>query len=184
MVPHLALLPSVLQPFRVRYPGVRLDLIDAVFPTVASRLSDGTIDCYIGPPPEGRTRWARQRASFREHAGHRRSKGASKVLRQIVGRTLGRGVDDHVDHVSARAGARAPLRAAWFAATEARPSGALGVNTDRVHHFFGPARDVADPVDAFPTHQRRTTDDRRRRGAACATDLHRPARGPAAHPCG
>lgn len=52
MVPHMALLPSILQPFRVRYPGVRLDLIDAVFSTVASRLSDGTIDCYIGPPPE------------------------------------------------------------------------------------------------------------------------------------
>ena len=52
MVPHLALLSSVLRPFRIRYPDVSLDIIDAVFPTVASRMGDGTIDCYIGPPPE------------------------------------------------------------------------------------------------------------------------------------
>jgi len=52
MVPHMALLPYALRPFRERYPDVHLDLIDAVFPTVAAEMSDGTIDCYIGPPPE------------------------------------------------------------------------------------------------------------------------------------
>jgi LysR family transcriptional regulator, regulator of abg operon len=52
MVPHMALLPYALRPFRIRYPDVHLDIIDAVFPTVASEMSDGTIDCYIGPPPE------------------------------------------------------------------------------------------------------------------------------------
>jgi len=52
MVPHMALLPSALRPFRERFPDVRLDIIDAVFPTVATEMQDGTIDCYIGPPPE------------------------------------------------------------------------------------------------------------------------------------
>ena len=52
MVPHMALLPDALRPFRMRYPEVRLDIIDAVFPTVAADVTDGRIDCYIGPPPE------------------------------------------------------------------------------------------------------------------------------------
>jgi DNA-binding transcriptional LysR family regulator len=52
MVPHMALLPYALRPFRQRFPDVRLDIIDAVFPTVAAGMGDGTIDCYIGPPPE------------------------------------------------------------------------------------------------------------------------------------
>ncbi|WP_076998851.1 LysR substrate-binding domain-containing protein [Variovorax sp. KK3] len=52
MVPHMALLPEALRPFRLRYPDVRLDIIDAVFPTVAAEMVDGTIDCYVGPPPE------------------------------------------------------------------------------------------------------------------------------------
>ncbi|WP_394788191.1 LysR family transcriptional regulator [Rhodoferax sp.] len=52
MVPHIAMLPYALRPFRQKYPNVRLDIIDAVFPTVATEISDGMIDCYIGPPPE------------------------------------------------------------------------------------------------------------------------------------
>jgi DNA-binding transcriptional LysR family regulator len=52
MVPHMALLPGALRPFRERFPDVRLDIIDAVFPTVAAEMHDGTIDCYVGPPPE------------------------------------------------------------------------------------------------------------------------------------
>ncbi|MDM0065026.1 LysR substrate-binding domain-containing protein [Variovorax sp. J31P207] len=52
MVPHMALLPEVLRPFRQRFPDVRLDVLDAVFPTVAAEVQDGTIDCYVGPPPE------------------------------------------------------------------------------------------------------------------------------------
>ncbi|VCU69808.1 HTH-type transcriptional regulator CynR [Pigmentiphaga humi] len=50
-VPHLALLPNALTPFRARFPEVDLRIIDAVFPTVEASLKDGTIDCYIGPPP-------------------------------------------------------------------------------------------------------------------------------------
>ena len=52
MAPHMALLPYALRPFRLRYPEVRLDIIDAVFPTVAGEVTGGTIDCYIGPLPE------------------------------------------------------------------------------------------------------------------------------------
>ena len=52
MVAHMAMLPAVLPAFRDRYPEVHLDIIDAVFATVATELMDGSIDCYIGPPPE------------------------------------------------------------------------------------------------------------------------------------
>ncbi len=50
-VPHIALLPHALRPFRARYPDVHFDLIDGLFPAVEAALKDGTIDCYIGPPP-------------------------------------------------------------------------------------------------------------------------------------
>ena len=52
MVPHMALLPYALRPFRRKYADVHLDIIDAVFPTVAGELGDGTMDCYIGAAPE------------------------------------------------------------------------------------------------------------------------------------
>ncbi|MFC7514603.1 LysR family transcriptional regulator [Herbaspirillum sp. GCM10030257] len=48
-VPHLALLPGALKPFRSRFHGVTLRLIDAVLPKVEAALKDGTIDVYIGP---------------------------------------------------------------------------------------------------------------------------------------
>ena len=50
-VPHLALLPHVLRPFRQRYPRVTLDIIDAVFPHIELDLREGRIDGYIGPNP-------------------------------------------------------------------------------------------------------------------------------------
>lgn len=50
-VPHLALLPYALPFFRERYPEVHLDIRDSLFPALEEKLRDGTIDCYIGPPP-------------------------------------------------------------------------------------------------------------------------------------
>jgi DNA-binding transcriptional LysR family regulator len=49
--PHMAFLPQVLRPFRVRYPDIHIEIIDGVFPVVESALKDGTVDCYIGPTP-------------------------------------------------------------------------------------------------------------------------------------
>lgn len=51
-VPHVALLPQALRPFRTRYPNVTIDIIDAVYPTIESDLKSSRIDCYIGPVPE------------------------------------------------------------------------------------------------------------------------------------
>ncbi len=50
-VPHLALLPNALRPFRQRYPNVTMDIIDAVFPTIETDLKESRVDCYIGPAP-------------------------------------------------------------------------------------------------------------------------------------
>lgn len=52
IVPHLAIAPSILRPFRTRYPNVELHLIEGLYPTVEGRLKDGSIDFYVGPPPE------------------------------------------------------------------------------------------------------------------------------------
>lgn len=50
-VPHLALYPGALRAFRQRYPDVRLDIMDAVYPRVEARLLDGSLDFYAGPAP-------------------------------------------------------------------------------------------------------------------------------------
>lgn len=50
-VPHLALLPHALRPFRSRYPDVMMDIVDAVYPTIELDLKESRIDCYIGPVP-------------------------------------------------------------------------------------------------------------------------------------
>ena len=51
MAPHLGFLPRVLGPFRARYPGIHLEIIDAVYPLVEAGLLDGSVDCYIGAMP-------------------------------------------------------------------------------------------------------------------------------------
>ncbi len=48
---HIALLPRALPPFRVRYPGVQVQVIDGIYPTVEAGLRTGSIDFYIGPEP-------------------------------------------------------------------------------------------------------------------------------------
>lgn len=51
-VVHIALMPYALRMFTERYPQVLLDIHDGVFPTLEGSLADGTLDCYVGPPPE------------------------------------------------------------------------------------------------------------------------------------
>ena len=46
---HLALLPTALQPFRARYPNIRLHIIEGFYPTLEFGLRDGEVDFYIGP---------------------------------------------------------------------------------------------------------------------------------------
>ena len=50
-VPHVALLPNALRPFRLKYPDVAIEIVDAVFPKIESDLKNGQLDCYVGPIP-------------------------------------------------------------------------------------------------------------------------------------
>lgn len=50
-VPHIALLPSSLRPFRERFPNVTIDIIDAVFPKIELDLRESRVDFYVGPVP-------------------------------------------------------------------------------------------------------------------------------------
>jgi len=52
IVPHLAMLPRALRPFRQRFPNVELHLIEGLYPTLEAGLKDGSVDLYIGPQPE------------------------------------------------------------------------------------------------------------------------------------
>jgi DNA-binding transcriptional LysR family regulator len=49
MATQITLMPEALRQFRLRYPKVVLDVIDSVFPRIASSLREGTTDFYIGP---------------------------------------------------------------------------------------------------------------------------------------
>ncbi len=46
---HIALLPRVVEPFRRRFPEVKLRLFEVAFPVAEAGLQDGTLDFYIGP---------------------------------------------------------------------------------------------------------------------------------------
>jgi LysR family transcriptional regulator, regulator of abg operon len=52
IIPHIALLPHAIRPFRARYPKVQLQIVEGLYPTVEASLRDGGIDFYVGPPPE------------------------------------------------------------------------------------------------------------------------------------
>jgi LysR family transcriptional regulator of abg operon len=54
IMPHVHMLPKALPAFRTRYPNVRLQIIEGLFPDIESRLRDGTIDLYIGAAPRAR----------------------------------------------------------------------------------------------------------------------------------
>lgn len=51
---HISLLPAVLPSFKRRFPGVRLRLIEGLFPALEPALRNGQIDHYVGPVPPGR----------------------------------------------------------------------------------------------------------------------------------
>ena len=48
---HMALLPGAIGPFRTRFPGAQLRIIEGIYPTLEPGLRDGSIDFYIGPAP-------------------------------------------------------------------------------------------------------------------------------------
>ncbi len=51
IMPHVGMLPHALKAFRQRYPRVRMQLIEGLFPDVESGLRNGTIDFYLGAAP-------------------------------------------------------------------------------------------------------------------------------------
>jgi LysR family transcriptional regulator, regulator of abg operon len=51
IMPHVGMLPQALQPFRARWPKVKLQIIEGLFPDVEAGLRDGSIDFYLGAAP-------------------------------------------------------------------------------------------------------------------------------------
>jgi LysR family transcriptional regulator of abg operon len=49
---HFALLPRVVTPFRKRYPNIRLNVTEGLFPRVEADIRDGLMDIYYGPVPK------------------------------------------------------------------------------------------------------------------------------------
>lgn len=52
IMPHIAMLPRALPQFRQRYPNVRIQIIEGLFPDVEQLLRDGVVDFYIGAAPK------------------------------------------------------------------------------------------------------------------------------------
>jgi LysR family transcriptional regulator, regulator of abg operon len=52
LVAHVAMLPKALPVFRKRYPQVQLHIVAGPFPALETKLSDGSIDFYVGPEYE------------------------------------------------------------------------------------------------------------------------------------
>jgi molybdate transport repressor ModE-like protein len=48
---HVAMMPGAIAKFRLRYPAVRLRIIEGNYPVQEPRLLDGTMDFYVGPAP-------------------------------------------------------------------------------------------------------------------------------------
>lgn len=88
-VAMLALLPSAINAFREVYPGVRLRIIEGVFPTVEQRLLAGELDFYLGPAPDQVARALRTELYFENERvivgrrGH--PLGGARSLRQLTG---------------------------------------------------------------------------------------------------
>jgi len=51
IMPHVGMLPQALQHFRERWPKVKLQLIEGLFPDVEAGLREGGIDFYLGAAP-------------------------------------------------------------------------------------------------------------------------------------
>jgi len=51
IMPHVGMLSQALPLFRARYPQVRLQLIEGLFPDVEGKLRDGSVDFYMGAAP-------------------------------------------------------------------------------------------------------------------------------------
>lgn len=55
IMPHLGMLPDALRPFRHRFPGVTLKLIEGLYPAIEPGLRNGTVDFYIGAASQAQT---------------------------------------------------------------------------------------------------------------------------------
>lgn len=51
IMPHVGMLSQALPLFRLRYPQIRLQLIEGLLPDMESKLRDGSVDFYLGAAP-------------------------------------------------------------------------------------------------------------------------------------
>lgn len=51
IMPHVGMLPHALPQFRQRYPRVKLQLVEGLFPALEARLRNGALDFYLGAAP-------------------------------------------------------------------------------------------------------------------------------------
>jgi len=55
IMPHLGMLPGALGPFRQRFPGVTLQIIEGLYPAIEPGLRSGHIDFYVGAATQDAT---------------------------------------------------------------------------------------------------------------------------------
>jgi DNA-binding transcriptional LysR family regulator len=52
IMPHVGLLPQALPRFREKFPQIKLQVIEGLYPAIEPGLRDGSIDFYLGAAPE------------------------------------------------------------------------------------------------------------------------------------
>ncbi len=51
IMPHVGMLPFALKTFRERYPNIKLQILEGLFPDVEGQLREGVVDFYLGAAP-------------------------------------------------------------------------------------------------------------------------------------
>ena len=52
MAAHASILTKIIEPFRRRFPKVRLNVVEGLFPALEREIREGLIDLFVGPVPD------------------------------------------------------------------------------------------------------------------------------------
>ena len=166
IVPHLATVPRVLRPFWKRYQNVELHLIEGQYPAVESRLKDGSIDFYVGPPPEQKL--APELVSelmFENELRDLLSKRAPAGRRQILEAACRVGLDDDLRNLQRGKRTQGVIQPGEFAHAAAGAAEPVGTHPDGFACQQRCSRDAAETVGGISVHGGCVRDHQHRRTA-------------------
>ena len=177
---HVAILPKVLAPFRMRFPKVRFKLREGLFPSLETDIRDGLIDIYVGPVPKDRkSDDLIIEHLFEKPPDHHCTAGPSAGACDFGARTDRRIVGNHPGDARHRKRSERDLRLGRPAAAQYRGAGQFGDEHHLGRRLVRPAGADAAAMGAFHRAIEPGDADPGGRNDVCARDL-RGASGPIA----